>query len=51
MEKTSVMLQKDYTAQWLAGDELKQDQFKFIYNIVKIIYDSALRDHLLNEEP
>jgi hypothetical protein len=31
MEKTITMVQKDITAQWLAGDELKQDQFKFIY--------------------
>ena len=51
MEKTIVMVQKDLTAQWLAGDELKQDQFKFIYDKMKIIYDSALRDLLLNEEP
>jgi hypothetical protein len=25
MEKTIVMVQKDMTAQWLGGDELKQD--------------------------
>jgi hypothetical protein len=30
-EKTIAMVQKDNVAQWLAGDELKQDQFKFIY--------------------
>jgi hypothetical protein len=29
------------------GDELKQDQFKFFYDTVKIVYDSALRDLLL----
>jgi hypothetical protein len=45
-----MMIQKDLTAQWLAGDELKQDQFKFIYKVMKIIYDSALRDLLLNED-
>lgn len=50
MEKTLVMVQKDITAQWLAGDELKRDQFKFIYKVVRIIYDSALRDLLLNED-
>lgn len=50
MEKTIVMVQKDLTAQWLAGDELKQDQFKFIYYVIKVIYDCALRDNLLNEE-
>lgn len=42
------MVQKDLTAQWLGGDELKQEQFKFIYRVMKIIYDCALRDSLLN---
>lgn len=51
MEKTIATVQKDLTAQWLAGDELKRDQFKFIYDVIKIIYDSALRDLLLNEDP
>jgi hypothetical protein len=31
MKKTCEMVKKDVVAQWLAGDELKQDQFKFIY--------------------
>ena len=44
------MIQKDLTAQWLAGDDLKQDQFKFMYNVAKIIYDSALKDQLLNDK-
>ena len=35
----------------LAGDELKQDQFKFIYRVMKIVYDSALRDFMLGEDP
>ncbi len=30
---------------------MKQDQFKFIYDVVKVIFESALRDHLLNEDP
>ena len=30
-EKTIIMVQKDVISQWLAGDELKQDQFKFLY--------------------
>lgn len=29
---------------------MKQDQFKFIYKVIKIIYDCALRDSLLNED-
>ena len=49
-DKTIFMIQKDLTAQWLAGDELKQDQFKFMYNVAKIIYDSALKDQLLNDK-
>jgi len=44
------MVKKDIDAQWLAGDELKQDQFKFMYSVMKIIYDSALRDAMLNDK-
>lgn len=51
MAKCLTMVERDFVAQILAGDELKQDQFKFIYKVVKIIYDSALKDHLLNEDP
>ena len=29
---------------------MKQDQFKFIYKVMKVIYDCALRDGMLNEE-
>lgn len=49
-DKTIVMVKRDIDAQWLAGDELKQDQFKFMYSVMKIIYDSALRDALLNDK-
>ena len=45
------MLKKDFTAQWLMGDQLKQDQFNFIYRTVKIVYDSALRTKLLDKDP
>ena len=41
------MVKKDIIAQWLMGDELKQDQFNFLYEVVKIVYDSALRDKLI----
>ena len=40
----------DNTVQWLLGDELKQDQFKFLYDTINIIYESALRDRLLNTD-
>lgn len=49
-EKTIAMVQKDVTAQWLAGDELKQDQFKFLYQTMRIMYLSALKDLLLAED-
>lgn len=29
------------------GDQLKQDQFNFLYEVIKVIYDSALRDKLI----
>ena len=45
------MIQKDGIAQWLAGDDLKQDQFKFIYNTMRVMYMSALKEPLLNEDP
>ena len=41
------MVKKDVITQWLVGDELKQDQFNFIYEVIKISYDSAVRDKLL----
>lgn len=41
------LVAKDLLVQWLVGDELKQDQFKFIFDTVNIIYQSALRDKFL----
>lgn len=43
-------MKRDLVAQWLVGDELKQDQFKFFYDTVKIIYDTALKDKLLADD-
>ena len=42
------LVNNDNTVQWLLGSELKQDQFKFLYDTIDIIFDSALRDKLLN---
>ena len=42
------MVKKDNIAQWLAGDPLKRDQLKFIYDIHKIIGKSALKEYYLN---
>lgn len=44
------MVKRDNTAQWLAGDELKQDQFRFIYQTMLIMYRSALKQQLLAED-
>lgn len=44
------MVKMDGIAQWLAGDELKRDQFKFLYNTMEIIYECALRDYMLAED-
>ena len=41
------MVSQDVTAQWLAGDDLKRDQFKFIYNVHDIVYQSPLKDEFL----
>jgi phage terminase small subunit len=38
------MVRLDVTCQCLLGDELKQDQLKFIYNVHKTIYDTGLKD-------
>lgn len=44
------MVRLDGICQWLIGDELKQDQFKFIYNVHKTVYDCALKDFYLNSK-
>jgi hypothetical protein len=47
---TIEMVKKDNIAQWLVGDELKQDQFKFMYESMKVIYDSAVKEKLLKSD-
>lgn len=42
-------MELDMKVQWLAANPLKQDQFKFIYNIQEIIYKTALRKDFLKE--
>lgn len=49
-DKIIEMVKHDNTVQWLAGNELKQDQFKFIYNVGDIIFKSALKDNLISKE-
>ena len=47
---TIKMVKNDVTAQWLMGDSLKNDQLCFIYNIIKIIYQSNLKNKLINKD-
>lgn len=49
-EKVLALIGHDVTVQWLAGDSVKIDQFKFIYEVHKIIYDCGLRDLYLSEQ-
>ena len=44
------MVAQDNIVQWLAGDALKRDQFKFMYDMLEIIYQSPLRDLFLDEK-
>ena len=50
LNETIEMLKRDKIAQLLLGNPLKQDQFKFLYETTKIIYDSALKNSLINFE-
>ena len=50
-DDTIDMIKQDGIVQWLVGDELKQDQFRFMYDTAKIIYDSALQGKLLQADP
>ena len=47
---TIKMVKNDVTAQWLMGDSLKNDQLCFIYNVIKIIYQSNLKNKLINKD-
>jgi len=42
------MVRIDGVCQWLLGDALKQDQFKFLYDVNKVVYDCALKEYYLN---
>jgi hypothetical protein len=43
------MVNHDYTAQWLMGDDLKNDQLCFLYEVVKVIFQSSLKNKLMNK--
>jgi len=44
------MVKNDVTAQWLMGDHLKNDQLCFLYNVIKIIFQSSLKNKLINKD-
>ena len=46
----SAMLKKDLKAQYLMGDALKQDAFRFFYDSCNIIFESALVTRLLSND-
>lgn len=50
MDFTLTMVKKDLLAQWLVGDSLKQDQFLFFYESLKIAYDSAVKEKMLTTD-
>lgn len=41
------MVKHDNLVQWLVGDELKQDQFNFLYETLQVLYKSAVREKLV----
>ena len=43
------MVKCDTTAQWLMGDDLKNDQLCFLYEVVKVIFQSSLKNKLMNK--
>ena len=46
-----ITLVKEYnTVAWLCGDDLKRDQFRFIYNMHEKIYTSALKNFYLDSK-
>lgn len=44
------MVKNDVTAQWLMGDDLKNDQLCFLYDAIKIIHNSSLKNKLINKD-
>ena len=57
VERNTIMTQKIFhlikvynIVKILAGDQLKRDQFQFIYNVHDIVYCSALKNDYLSEQ-
>lgn len=44
------MVESDKVVQWLMGDKLKQDQFRFLYEVCKVIFDTCLKDVMIDDK-
>jgi hypothetical protein len=44
------MVDMDFLAQYLAGDQIKRDQICFLYRVEDIVYNSVLRKKLLEND-
>ena len=40
----------DQTSQWVGANQLRRDQLKFVYDIMKKMFDSPLREFLVEEK-
>jgi hypothetical protein len=49
-KRVRTMVEADLEARWLVGDMMKQNQFKFLYGVQRVLYESALKDLFLKEE-
>ena len=47
---TIEMVNKDEKCEWILGNDLKIDQIKFLYEVVKQIYESPFKNELLNKD-
>lgn len=49
MSRKIIALMREYNiVKWLCGDDLKRDQFRFMFDIMDKIYNSALRTMFVN---
>ena len=44
------MVNKDEKCEWILGNDLKIDQVKFLYDVIKQIYESPFKNELLNKD-
>ena len=43
------MVESDKIVQWLMGDKQKQDQFRFLFEVCKVIFDTCLKDTMIDD--